>query len=108
MSPDPFPFSSYSTRICITSQQCLHSTPLAARDAHSRYVCYTALPSCCSVSKGTRVNVPDGCHGKSFTYESSSTIDIVDRDMDILAVLKGKFVNEDGIRDNVMIYLLEL
>lgn len=45
---------------------------------------------------------------QSFTYESSSTIDIVHRDMDMLAVLKGKFVSQHVIRDNVMIYLLEL
>lgn len=45
---------------------------------------------------------------QSFTYESSSTIDIVHRDMDMLAVLKGNFVSQHVIRDNVMIYLLEL
>lgn len=55
-----------------------------------------------------RVSMSRWVSWQSFTYESSSTIDIVHRDMDMLAVLKGNFVSQHVIRDNVMIYLLEL
>lgn len=55
-----------------------------------------------------RVSMSRWVPWQSFTYESSSTIDIVHRDMDMLAVLKGNFVSQHVIRDNVMIYLLEL